>query len=84
MPSTHASSDIHLHPADLLQRLIRFDTTNPPGNEAGIVAYIDGLITEAGIDTTTRALDPNRPNLIARLKGRETPRRCCCTRTLTW
>jgi acetylornithine deacetylase/succinyl-diaminopimelate desuccinylase-like protein len=70
MPSTHASSDIHMAPAELLQRLIRFDTTNPPGNEADIVAYINDLITGAGIDTTTRALDPNRPNLIARLKGR--------------
>ena len=61
---------MHLRPVELLQRLIRFDTTNPPGNEAAIIAYLDELITGAGIETTIRALDPNRPNLIARLKGR--------------
>ena len=63
---------VSLRPAELLQHLIRFDTTNPPGNEAAIVAYMDDLLTGAGIETTIRALDPNRPNLIARLKGRGT------------
>ncbi|MEO8289104.1 MAG: M20/M25/M40 family metallo-hydrolase [Chloroflexota bacterium] len=70
MLSTSPTSDIHLRPVELLQDLIRFDTTNPPGNEAACIAYLDGILTEAGIETTIRALDPNRPNLIARLKGR--------------
>src|SRR6266566_7416213 len=70
MTATQPASDRHLRPAELLQHLIRFDTTNPPGNEAGIIAYLDGLLREAGIETTMRALDPDRPNLIARLKGR--------------
>jgi acetylornithine deacetylase/succinyl-diaminopimelate desuccinylase-like protein len=69
MPSTQAASDIYLRPVELLQELVRFDTTNPPGNEAAIIAYLDEIISGAGIDTTIRALDPNRPNLIARLKG---------------
>ena len=60
---------IYRRPAALLQDLIRFDTTNPPGNEAACVAYIDRLLTGAGIETTRLARDPNRPNLIARLKG---------------
>ena len=60
---------IYQRPAALLQDLIRFDTTNPPGNEAACVTYIDHLLTEAGIETTRLARDPNRPNLIARLKG---------------
>jgi len=54
---------------ELLQDLIRFDTTNPPGNEAACVTYIDGLLREAGFDTTLLARDHNRPNLITRLKG---------------
>jgi len=70
MSPTRIEPDIHLRPVELLQHLIRFDTTNPPGNEAAIISYLDDLITGAGIDTTTRALDPNRPNLIARLAGR--------------
>lgn len=59
-----------LSPLELLQNLIRFDTTNPPGNELACVNYIDDLLTEVGFETTLFAKDPNRPNLIARLKGR--------------
>jgi len=63
---------IHEHPSELLQSLIRFDTTNPPGNEAQCVSYVDFLLTEAGFETTILASDSNRPNLIARLKGQGT------------
>ncbi|GAB4481985.1 MAG: M20/M25/M40 family metallo-hydrolase [Anaerolineae bacterium] len=61
---------IYSRPAKLLQTLIRFDTTNPPGNEGPCVLYIKGLLEEAGITATLLALDDSRPNLIARLKGR--------------
>ncbi|MDI6772011.1 MAG: M20/M25/M40 family metallo-hydrolase [bacterium] len=57
------------HPAELLRRLIQFDTTNPPGREAACVGYIDDLLTAAGFETTLLARDPARPNLIARLAG---------------
>jgi acetylornithine deacetylase/succinyl-diaminopimelate desuccinylase-like protein len=67
-PVTH--HNLHERPAELLSNLIRFDTTNPPGNEAECVAYIQGLLTEAGFETTILAKDPNRSNLIARLEGR--------------
>lgn len=60
---------IHERPAELLQELIRFDTTNPPGNEAACVAYVRELLEEAGIETATYADDPARPNLVARLAG---------------
>ncbi len=60
---------IYQRPAELLRNLIRFDTTNPPGNEAGCVDYINSLLKAAGFETTILALDPNRPNLIARLPG---------------
>jgi acetylornithine deacetylase/succinyl-diaminopimelate desuccinylase-like protein len=65
-----ASSNIHERPLELLQNLIRFDTTNPPGNEGPCIEYIAGLLKEAGIEFRLVARDPNRPNLIARLKGR--------------
>ncbi len=60
---------IHAHPAELLQNLIRFDTTNPPGNERACIQYINGLLKDAGIPTTLVARTPERPNLAARLKG---------------
>jgi acetylornithine deacetylase/succinyl-diaminopimelate desuccinylase-like protein len=62
-------SPIHERPAELLQNLIRFDTTNPPGNERACIQYINGLLKEAGIKTTIVARTPSRPNVIARLKG---------------
>jgi acetylornithine deacetylase/succinyl-diaminopimelate desuccinylase-like protein len=68
-PSTHLDATIYQRPVELLQRLIRFNTTNPPGNEAECIHYIDTLLTEAGFQTTILANDPARPNLIARLAG---------------
>lgn len=69
--SEHSGSSrpIYQRPVEILQSLIRFDTTNPPGNEADCVAYVNSLLTRAGFETTLLAKDPNRPNLIARLKG---------------
>jgi len=61
---------IYERPLELLQRLIRFDTTNPPGNEAECVSYIQGLLAEAGLETTLLGRTPERQNLIARLNGR--------------
>ena len=61
---------IYQRPVELLQNLIRFDTTNPPGNEAECIGYLNTLLKEAGIETTILARDENRPNLIARLPGR--------------
>ncbi len=63
---------IYQRPVELLQKLIQFDTTNPPGNEIVCVQYIDHLLQAAGIETTILALDEKRPNLIARIKGRGT------------
>lgn len=58
-----------ISPSELLQNLIRFNTTNPPGNEAECIKYIDQLLTEAGFQTTLLTKRANRPNLITRLKG---------------
>jgi acetylornithine deacetylase/succinyl-diaminopimelate desuccinylase-like protein len=57
-------------PVELLQALLRFDTTNPPGNERECIEWIRGLLEELGCEVTLRASDPVRPNLIARLPGR--------------
>lgn len=64
------TSTIYQHPAEILQNLIRFDTTNPPGNERPCIEYIHGLLQDAGIATTIVANHPDRTNLIARLPGR--------------
>ena len=69
MESANNILSIYQRPAELLQRLIQFDTTNPPGNEAECISFIKGLLTEVGIETTILARAPERPNLIARLSG---------------
>jgi len=62
-------SPLYQRPAELLQELIRFDTTNPPGNEAECISYINYLLTESGFETHILARDPIRPNLVMQLKG---------------
>jgi len=57
------------NPVELARNLIRFDTTNPPGNEAKCIAYIDRYLTDAGFETAMYSKSPDRPNLMTRLKG---------------
>ena len=64
------STPIYERPIDLLRTLVRFDTTNPPGDEADCIGYLNGLLREGGLSTTLLAKDPKRPNLVARLSGR--------------
>ena len=55
--------------AELTQKLIRFDTTNPPGDEAACVQHLERLFRDSGLDTVLVGVKPERPNLIARLHG---------------
>src|SRR5947209_2096731 len=63
------SEGLEDRPAELLARLLRFDTTNPPGAERACVEWIAELLDGLGCEVTLRAADPERPNLIARLRG---------------
>ncbi len=56
------------------QAILRLDTSNPPGNEALVVNYLDDILRQAGIETKILARDPKRPNLVARLRGNGTKR----------
>ena len=60
---------IYTRPAEILKYLIRYNTVNPPGNEAACINYIKGLLDWAGVQNTIVAMEPARPNLIARLPG---------------
>jgi len=63
--------------AEILQQyrsLIQIDTSNPPGNETKAVEYLKKMLEAEGIPTKTFALDPQRANLVARLKGNGTKR----------
>lgn len=59
--------------SELLQELIRFDTTNPPGNEAACIDFLRAQLESAGCETQTYELEPGRPNLVSRLPGGNAP-----------
>ena len=54
---------------ELLQELIRFDTTNPPGHEEACIAHIASLLHSNGVQTERYEKAPGRPNLVARHRG---------------
>lgn len=54
---------------ELLRQLIRFDTTNPPGNEREAQEMLAAELGDAGFDCELLGVEPERPNLIARLRG---------------
>ena len=54
---------------ELLRRLIRIDTSNPPGNEGAAQSMLKELLSDAGFECELAARDPERPNLVARLRG---------------
>src|SRR6185436_15791854 len=49
--------------------LVQLDTSNPPGGETKVVEYLKKVLDAEGIPSKTFALDPNRANLVARIKG---------------
>jgi acetylornithine deacetylase/succinyl-diaminopimelate desuccinylase-like protein len=55
---------------DLLQRLIRLDTVNPPGNETLAAELLRDYLAESGVAVELFAKVPERANLVARIPGR--------------
>src|SRR5438874_1593023 len=53
----------------LLQKYLRVNTSNPPGNEAKAAEFFKGLFDEAGIPNTVYPYAPGRANIFAILKG---------------
>jgi acetylornithine deacetylase/succinyl-diaminopimelate desuccinylase-like protein len=60
-------SDLQGETTEVLQRLIRLDTVNPPGNERPAIEYLDAYVSAAGFETEQLAAEPGRPNLVATL-----------------
>ncbi len=72
LAQTPAQPDWKALEAEIMQQfqaVLRFDTRNPPGNEHLVADYLKGVFDKAGIPAQIFALDPNRSNVVARLKG---------------
>jgi acetylornithine deacetylase/succinyl-diaminopimelate desuccinylase-like protein len=54
---------------ELARRLIRIDTSNPPGNETPAAELLRDYLSEAGAECELAGPDPERLNLIARVRG---------------
>ena len=58
-----------ISPVELTQQLIRFNTINPPGNEAPCARHLGGILEAAGFETRYIEMEPGRENLLARIGG---------------
>jgi acetylornithine deacetylase/succinyl-diaminopimelate desuccinylase-like protein len=61
--------DLQGQTTEILQQLVRFNTVNPPGNERPAIEYLASYLQGAGFDVELLAPEPNRPNLVADLRG---------------
>src|ERR1041385_4765235 len=52
-----------------LKRLLRIDTTNPPGNERVAADYLSQVLAREGIPHEILESEPSRASLVARLRG---------------
>ena len=62
--------DLRSEVVDLLQRLIRLNTVNPPGNETLAAELLRDYLAESGVQCELYTSVPERANLVARLPGR--------------
>ncbi len=57
-------------PVDLARRLLRLDSSNPPGREQECIRLVADVLSRHGIESRLLARDSSRPNVIARVAGR--------------
>ncbi len=62
--------DVSDYAISLLQQFLRFDTSNPPGDEEEAVLFLEDILKRAGIHPDIYLAAPKRANLLARIKGK--------------
>jgi acetylornithine deacetylase/succinyl-diaminopimelate desuccinylase-like protein len=70
-------AQLELRTTELLRRLIRFNTVNPPGNEQALQEFLRDLLESAGFECELLAAAEGRPNLVARLAAPSDGPRLC-------
>lgn len=53
----------------LTQKLLQFDSVNPPGNELAVSKFIEKDMRSLGLDVKTYSFVKDRPNVVAILRG---------------
>ncbi len=64
-----AATSLRAEVTDLLSRLIRVDTTNPPGNETVAAELLRAYLEPFGVACELYARVPERASLVARIRG---------------
>lgn len=64
------AADLEQQTTALAQRLIRAKTVNPPGDERELQEGLAADLRAAGFEVSLLGAVPERPNLVARLRGR--------------
>jgi len=62
---SHAALEASEH----LRTYLRYDTTNPPGNEEPAARFLHELLVQYGLDSKVIVSAPGRANVLARLGG---------------
>src|SRR3712207_2106244 len=57
------------HAADLPHALLRLHPVNPPGDERKAQEFLAGVLRDAGFEVELDGRTPERPNLVATLRG---------------
>jgi acetylornithine deacetylase/succinyl-diaminopimelate desuccinylase-like protein len=70
MGSSVTAVSLRQEVTELLQGLIRLDTTNPPGNETAAAEFLRDYLEPSGVQCELYARVPERANLVARIPGR--------------
>src|SRR3989442_914097 len=65
--------NLHDEVVELLQRLIRVDTTNPPGNETAAAELLRDYLQASDVQCELYGKVPERANLVARIPGGDGP-----------
>ena len=52
-----------------LRAILQFDNSDPPGRELPAAEYLQDVLEAEGIPVEMLSVDPERPNVVARLKG---------------
>ena len=68
--SDAVTADLQAETTEVLQKLIRFNTVNPPGNERAAIEYLEAYVRAAGFETELLAADAGAPE-----PDRHAPRR---------
>jgi len=64
-----AAETLQEEATEVLAKLVRFDTVNPPGQEREAIEWLAGYLSDAGAEVELRAAEPERPSLVATLRG---------------